>query len=75
MLKSRNSSQIDENFTRGRHEKRNDCYIRQSFLGLPRQSIRINSDILILFTQTIRNVQTVYYDIGAHDMLYSEIEE
>ena len=57
MLGARNSSQIDEFFTRGRHEDLDGYYISQSYFALPRQSIRNNSDRLILFKQTLRDVQ------------------
>ena len=75
MLGARNSSQIDEFFTRGRHEDLNVYYISQSYFALPRQSIRNNSDRLILFKQTLRDVQSMYYDIGAYDMKYDEFKE
>ena len=57
MLGARNSSQIDEFLTRGRHEDLDVYYISQSYFALPRQSIRNNSDRLILFKQTLRDVQ------------------
>ena len=75
MLGARNSSQIDEFFTRGRHEALDVYYISQSYFALPRQSIRNNSDRLILFKQTLRDVQSMYYDIGAYDMKYDEFKE
>ena len=75
MLRAKNSSQIDEFFTRGRHEDIDVYYISQSYFGLPRQSIRNNSDRLILFKQTLRDVQSMYYDIGAYDMKYDEFKE
>ena len=75
MLGAKNSSQIDEFFTRGRHENLDVYYISQSYFGLPRQSIRNNSDRLILFKQTLRDVQSMYYDIGAYDMKYDEFKE
>ena len=75
MLGSKNSSQIDEFFTRGRHEDLDVYYISQSYFGLPRQSIRNNSDRLILFKQTLRGVQSMYYDIGAFDMNYDEFKQ
>ena len=75
MLGAKNSSQIDEFFTRGRHEDLDVYYISQSYFALPRQSIRNNSDILILFKQTLRDVQSMYYDIGAYDMKYDEFKE
>ena len=48
MLEARNSSQIDEFFTRGGHEDLDVYYISQSCFGLSRQSIRNNSYGLIL---------------------------
>ena len=75
LLGARNSSQIDEFSTRGRHEDLDVYYISQSYFALPRQSIRINSDILILFKQTLRDVQSMYYDIGAYDMKYDKFKE
>ena len=75
MLGAKNSSQIDECFTRGRHEDLDVYYISQSYFALPRQSIRNNSDRLILFKQTLGDVQSMYYDIGAHDMKNDEFKE
>ena len=75
MLGAKNSSQMDEFFTRGRHEGLDVYYISQSYFGLPRQNIRNNSDRLILFKQTLRDVQSKYHDIGAFDMIYDEFKE
>ena len=75
MLGAKNSSQIDEFFTRGRHEDLEIYYNSQSYFALPRQSIRKNSDRLISFKQTLRDVQSMYYDIGAYDMTYDEFKE
>ena len=75
MLGAKNCSQVDEFFTRGRHEDLDVYYISQSYFALPRQSIRNNSDRLILFKQTLRDVQSMYHDIGAYDMKYDEFKE
>ena len=75
MLGAKNSSQIDEFFTTGRHEDLDVYYISQSYFALPKQSIRNNSDRLILFKQTLRDVQSMYYDVGAYDMKYEEFKE
>ena len=75
MLGPRNSSQIDKFFTRRRHEDLDVYYIIQSYFALPRQSIRNNSDRLKLFKQTLRDVQSMYYDIGAYDMKNDEFKE
>ena len=75
MLGAKNSSEIDEFFKRGSHEDLDVYYISQSCFALPRQSIRNNSDRLILFKQTLRVVQSMYYDIGAFDMIYDEFKQ
>ena len=49
MLGARNSSQIDDFFTRGRHGDLDVYYMSQSYFGLPRQSLRNNRGRLILF--------------------------
>ena len=69
MLGARNSSQIDEFYTRGKHEDLSVSYVSQSYFGLPSQSIRNNSDRLILFKQTIKDVQSIIYGIGDYDVL------
>ena len=75
MLGAKNSSQIDDIFMRGRHEDLDVYYISQSYFALPRQSIRNTSDRLILFKQTLRDVQSMYHDIGAFDIIYDEFKE
>ena len=75
MLGAKNSSQIDEFFARGRHEDLDVYYISQSYFALPRQSIRKNSGRLFLFKQTLRDVQSMYQDIGGFDMIYDEFKE
>ena len=42
---------------------------------MPRESIWNNSDRIILFKQTLRDVQSRYYDIGAYGMLFLDFEE
>ena len=75
MLGARNGSQIDDFFSRGKHEDLTVDYISQSYFGLPRGSIRNDSDRLILFKQTLRDYQSMYYDSGAYDMLFSEFKQ
>ena len=75
MLGARNNSQVDQFFMRGRHEDLDVYYINQRYFCLTRQSIRNNSDRLIMFKQTLGDVQSMYYDIGAYDMKYDEFKE
>ena len=73
-LGARNSSQLDEFFTRGRPEKLNVYHTNQSYFGLPRQSIRNNSDKIILSKQTLRAVESMYKNVGGYDMRYDEFK-
>ena len=75
MLGARNSSQIDDFFSRGRQEDLDLYFISQSYFTLPRQSIGNNNDKLLLFKQTLGDVQSMYYNIGAYCLLYSEFKE
>ena len=75
MLGARNSSRIDEFLKRIEHENLDAFYISHSYFSLPRQSIRNNSDRLLLFKQRLKNVQSMYYDNGAHDMKYDEFKD
>ena len=68
ILGAGNSSQIDDFYTRGRHEDLSVFYVSQSYFGLPRRGIRNNSDRLILFKQVLRDVQSMYYVVGVYDM-------
>ena len=75
MLGARCSSQIDELFTGGKPEKLDVLYISKSYFASPRQSIKNNSERLVLFKRTLRDVQSMYYDIGGYDMKYDEFKE
>ena len=75
MLGARNSSQINEFFTRGRHEDLNVSYISRTYFGLPRRNIRNNSDRLALFKQKLRDVKSMFKDVGGYDMKYNEFNE
>ena len=75
MLGARDSPQISEFYMRGKNEILDVLYFNQSYFTLPRQSIRNNSDGIILFKQTLGDIQSIYYNIGAYDMLYSEFKE
>ena len=74
MLGARFSSQIDEFYTIGEIQNLDVYYISQSCFGLPRQSIRNNSDRLILFKQTLGGFESMYKDIGGYGMRYDEFK-
>ena len=42
---------------------------------MPKLTIRNNSNIIILFQQTLKNVEHIYRDIAGFDMSYEEFKE
>ena len=75
MCGARSSSQIDKFLTIGRHENLDVYYISQSYFGSPRQSIRNDSDRLILFKQTPGVVESMYRDIRGYGMEYDDCKQ
>ena len=59
----------DPFFTRGRHNDLDVYYLSQSYFDLPKRTIRNNSNNIILFQQTLKDVQHIYTDIADFDVL------
>ena len=72
MLLSKQESNIDLFFTRGRHNNIDIYYISQSYFHLPKKTIRNNSNIIILFKQTLRDIILLFHDIAGLDMNLEE---
>ena len=69
-----NQKLIEPFFTRGRHKDLNVYYLSQSYFKLPLSTIRNNSNIIILFQQTLKGVMHIYSDIAGFDMSYEEFK-
>ena len=69
-----NQKLIDPFFTRGRHNDLDVYYLSQSYFDLPKRTIRNNSNIIILFQQTLKDVEHIYRDIAGFDMSYDEFK-
>ena len=69
-----NQKRIDPFFTRGRHNDLDVYYLSQSYFDLPKRAIRNNSNIIILFQQTLKDVEHIYRDIAGFDMSYDEFK-
>ena len=72
MLISKQESKIDLFFTRGRHNNIDIYYISQSYFHLPKNTIRNNSNIIILSKQTLRDTILLFNDIAGLDMNLEE---
>ena len=70
-----NQKLIDPFFTRGRHNLCDFYYLSQSYFEVPKRTIRNNSNIIILFQQTLKDIEHIYRDIAGFDMSYDEFKE
>ena len=75
MLLSKQEINIDLFFTRGRHNNIDIYYISQSYFHLPKNTIRNNSNIIILVKQTLRDIILLFHDIAGLDMNLEEWKE
>ena len=72
MLLLKKESNISLFFTRGRHKNIDIYYISQNHLHLPKNTIRKNSNIIILFKQTLRDIILLFHDLAGLDMNLEE---
>ena len=75
VLGSSNSRDIDQFFIRGRHNNLAIYYLSQSYFDLPKRTIRNNSNKIILFNQTLKDIEHIYRDVAGYDMNYDEFKE
>ena len=69
-----NQKLIDPFFTRGRHKSCDVYYLCQSYFDAPKKTVRNNSNIIILFQQTPKDVEHIHRDISGFDMSYEEFK-
>ena len=75
ILGSSNSRFIDQIFIRGRHKNLDIYFLSQSYFDLPKRTIRNNSNKIILFNQTLKDIEHIYRDVAGYDMNYDEFKE
>ena len=61
-------------YTRGRHNNCDTFYIAQNYFRLPRQTIRENSNLILLFPQDQKNIGHIYADHCSSDMDVDEFK-
>ena len=59
ILGSSNSRFIDQFFIRGRHNNLDIYYLSQSYFDLPKRTKRNNSNKIILFNQTLKDLEHI----------------
>lgn len=69
-----NQNVVREYFSRGRHNGVDIFYLVQSYSKIPKQLIRDNANLIILFKQDDTNLKHVYHDHCAGDMSFAEFK-
>ena len=64
ILGSSKSKFIDQFFIRGRHNNLDIYYLSQSYFDLPKRTIRNNSNKIILFNQTLKDIEHIYIEMS-----------
>ena len=54
-------NKIEDMYTRGRHNGIDTFYIAQNYFKLPRQTVRENANLIVLFPQDMKNLNHIYY--------------
>ena len=72
ILGSSNSRFLDQFFIRGRHNNLDIYYLSQSYFDLPKRTIRNNSNKIILFNQTLKDIEHIYRDVAMNSKNYVE---
>lgn len=68
-------NKIREYFSFGRH-KNTDCfYLCQTYTSIPKQLIRDNSNLLIIFPQDLLNLKHIYDDHTNFDMSFQQFKD
>ena len=62
-------------YTHGRHNNCDTLYISQNYFRLPRQTIRENTNFIILFPQDMKNLNHIHADHCGSDMSIDEFKE
>lgn len=55
-------NKIEDMYTRGRHNGIDTFYLAQNYFKLPRQTVRENSNFIVLFPQDMKNLNHIYND-------------
>ena len=71
-LGTSNSRYIEKFSISGRHNSSDIYYRPQSYFDLPKRRIRNNSKKNFVFTETLKDTENIYKDVGGYDMSYDE---
>ena len=65
-------NKIEDMYTRGRHNGIDTFYLAQNYFKIPRQTVRENSNFIVLFPQDMKNLNHIYNDHCSGDGISCE---
>ena len=68
-------SPIEKYFSQGRHGGADCFYLCQSYFRIPKQAIRDNANLLILFAQDAKNLRAIHDTFVSGDMNFNEFRQ
>jgi hypothetical protein len=74
-ISSENHKVISDYFAMGRHKNIDSIYIGQTYSKIPKQLIRDNVNLIIIFKQDELNLKHVYNDHVGCDMLFAKFKD
>lgn len=74
-IASHNQKIIEEYFSRGRHRDISCFYLCQTYSRIPKQLIRDNLNLIIIFPQNKTNLEHIYNDHVCADMPFDQFKE
>ena len=74
-LGSSKSKLVDQYFIRGWLNDLDIYYLSQSYLDLPKRTTRKISNKIILFNQTLKDIEHINRDVAGYDKSYDEFKE
>jgi len=70
-----NQNKAEDFYTRGRHNNVSSIYVSQNYYKLPRQTIRSNTNVLILFSLSKKDLQHIHSEYISRDMDWQECQD
>ena len=66
---------IEQSFSQGRHSGADCFYLCQSYFRIPKQCIRDNANMIILFNQDVKNLRAIHDTYVSGDMDFNEFRK
>lgn len=73
-VSTENQNMVKKYFTMGRHNNIDSIYIGQTYSQIPKQLIRDNVNVIIIFKQDDTNLRHIYNDHVGADMTFNEFK-